>query len=406
MDTPVYLDNQATTRVDPRVVQSMQPFWTDHYGNSGSTTHRFGWDAKAAVDEARGTIAAALNADPSEVIFTSGATESNNLALRGVAERAPADRRHLISIQTEHRAVLDPLDRLRRRGFELTLLPVQSADAGNAWGQVDPATLLANLRPDTLLVSVMLANNETGVIQPVAELARLCGQRGVLVHCDATQAVGKIPVDLQQLGVDLLSCSAHKLYGPKGIGALIVRRRRPPVRIMPLIDGGGQERGLRSGTMPVPLVVGFARAVSLCQAEMAADAARLGSLRERLWTGLQAAVPGCWLNGPRWSDSGDPCPRRLVHNLNLRFDGVEGAAVMLQSPEVAISSGSACTSASPDPSHVLRAMGLSDDQVRSSLRFGVGRFNSVDDIDFAVQAIAASVVKLRQLGGQSLGGPA
>jgi cysteine desulfurase len=397
--SPVYLDNHATTRVDPRVVEAMRPYFTELYGNAGSTSHSFGWQAKEAVERARAELAAAVGVTAGEVIFTSGATESNNLALRGAMERRQARGRHVVSVQTEHRAVLDPLERLQPRGFEVTLLPVRSCESPEDCGQLRLDQLADALRPDTELVSVMLANNEIGVIQPLAQIARLCRQHRVLLHCDATQAVGKIPVDVQQLDVDLLSFSAHKLYGPKGIGALVVRRRSPPIRLSPLIEGGGQEKGLRSGTLPVPLIVGFASAVQLCLDELPAETARVAELRRRLYDGLLDRLGDCHLNGPPLEQGGRPHPNRLPNNLNLRFDGLEGESIMLHVPEVAISSGSACSSASPQPSHVLRGLGLSDDQVRSSLRFGLGRFNTREEIEFAVERLSEGVTQLRRLGG-------
>ena len=343
-------------------------------------------------------LASSVGAQAGELIFTSGATESNNLALRGALERRQARGRHVVSVQTEHRAVLDPLQRLERRGFEVTRLPVQTIDAATDCGQIVLDQLSEALRPDTELVSVMLANNEIGVIQPLRQIAEICHERGVLVHCDATQAIGKIPVNVRQLDLDLVSFSAHKLYGPKGIGALIVRRRSPQLRLVPLIDGGGQEKGMRSGTLPVPLIVGFAQAIELCLDEMPAELPRLAALRQRLSTGLFERIPGCELNGPPFSAMRDPPLLRLPNNLNLRFDGVDGESLMLSAGQVAVSSGSACSSATPAPSHVLRAIGLNDDQVRSSLRFGLGRFNTQADIDTAIEVLAQAVRRLRELG--------
>lgn len=396
MQFPIYMDNHATTRVDPRVVEAMLPFFTETFGNAGSTSHSFGHEAKAAVDAARESIAAALNASPREIVFTSGATESNNLAIRGRTDRPRRHGNHLVSVVTEHKAVLDPLRRLSRRGFEVTLLPVEQAGNSRA-GWLDPEKVRQALREDTLLVSVMLANNEIGVIQPIAEIAAICRQRGVPLHCDATQAVGKIPVDVQSLGIDLLSFSAHKIYGPKGIGGLYVRRQGGGLRLEPLIDGGGQEGGLRSGTLNVPGIVGLAKALELCIAELPSELPRLAGLRQRLWDGLRAEVPEVLLNGPRWSDSVPSL--RLPGNLNCAFQFVDGEALMMNMKDVAVSSGSACTSTNPEPSHVLRALGLSDDLVRSSLRFGLGRFNTEEDVDFAIQAVAKTVRRLRELSG-------
>lgn len=388
----VYLDNHATTRVDPRVVEAMLPYFTELYGNAGSVSHVFGWDARDAVDTAREKIASAIGAQAREIVFTSGATESNNLALRGIAERTKRQGNHFVSGATEHSAVLDPLEKLARRGFEVTLLPVALASEPNA-GLIEPGQVAAALRDDTLLVSVMLANNEIGAIHPLAEIGALCHNRGVLLHCDATQAVGKIPVSVDDLNVDLMSFSAHKLYGPKGVGALYVRRRSPPIRLQSQIDGGGQEARMRSGTLNVPGIVGFARALELCLAEMPTEMPRLAGLRGRLFDGLVSHLDGVSVNGPRL----DYPNWRLPGNLNVSFAYVDGEALMMSMKQVAVSSGSACTSAEPEPSHVLRALGLSDDLTRSSLRFGLGRFNTVEDVDFAVDAVSEAVVRLRKL---------
>jgi cysteine desulfurase len=388
----VYLDNHATTRVDPRVVEAMLPFWTEQYGNASSVSHSFGWEAKEAVDAARTSIAVALGAQPKEIVFTSGATESNNLALRGVADRGSPKGKHLVSVTTEHKAVLDPLDRLSRRGFEVTLLEPARAGRRDA-GRLDPQQVADALRDDTLLVSVMLANNEIGVLQPLAEIGRICKARGVLLHCDATQAVGKVPVDVEALGVDLLSFSAHKIYGPKGIGGLYVRRRHPNVRLTPQIDGGGQEGSLRSGTLNVPGIVGLAKALELSLAEMPEEMNRLANLRKRLHDGLVERLEGVSLNGPALDDPA----LRLANNLNLSFAFVDGEALMMSMKTVAVSSGSACTSSNPEPSHVLRALGVSEDLTRASLRFGLGRFNTIEDIETAIEAVCDSVQRLRTL---------
>ncbi len=392
----VYLDNHATTRVDPRVLDAMLPYFTDQYGNAASTSHAFGWAAKEAVDAARQSIAAELNAAPREIVFTSGATESNNLAIRGVCEWSGRRGQHLVSVVTEHRAVLDPLAKLARRGFEVTLLPVRPYGAAEA-GTVDLDQLAAALRDDTVLVSVMLANNEIGVLQPLAEIGRICKQRGVLLHTDATQAVGKIPVDVEQLQVDLLSFTAHKIYGPKGSGALYVRRRNPQVRLEPQLDGGRQEAGRRSGTLNVPGIVGLARALQLCREEMPAEAERQRQLRDRMFAGLSSRVASVAVNGPAL----ERADLRLGGNLNCNFADVDGEALMLSMRDLAVSSGSACTSADPEPSHVLRALGLSDDLTRASLRFGLGRFNTAEEIDFAVATVSDAVVRLRKLRGDS-----
>ena len=396
---PIYLDNHATTRVDPRVVEAMAPYWTDVFGNPGSTSHSFGDAARAAVETARESIARGIGASPREIVFTSGATESNNLAIRGVAERQRRRGDHLISVTTEHRAVLDPLGRLERGGFRVTLLGVEQTGSPRA-GFLDPQRVADAIGDDTMLVSVMLANNEIGIVQPIAEMAEICRTRGVPLHCDATQAVGKLPVDVAALGVDLMSFTAHKLYGPKGVGALYVRRGEGGVRLVPQIDGGGQEHGLRSGTLNVPGIVGFARALELCLAELSTEAARLAELRRRLFTGLQHAIDGVTLNGPALDQvAADGSPLRLPGNLNVSFARVDGEALMMNMKTVAVSSGSACTSANPEPSHVLRALGMNDDATRASLRFGIGRFNTPDEIDYAISATADTVTRLRQLGG-------
>jgi len=386
----IYLDNHATTRVDPRVVDQMLPYFTEKYGNAGSVSHPFGHEAKAAVDKARETVAAALGAGPTEIVFTSGATESNNLAIRGVAERAGGGR--IVSVTTEHKAVLDPLRRLGRKGYQIELLPVVEAGDPRA-GLLEVDRVAEAIDDDTILVSVMLANNEIGVIQPLAEIGRICKQRGVLLHTDATQAVGRIPVDVNQLEVDLLSFSAHKMYGPKGVGGLYVRRRQPRVRLEALIDGGGQEHGFRSGTLNVPGIVGLAAALEYCLAEMDSESERLRGLRDRLYLLLTESIDGVTLNGPALSGE---CPR-LTGNLNGSFALVDGEALMMNLGDVAVSSGSACTSANPQPSHVLSALGLDDDAVRASLRFGIGRFNTQEEIDTAAGKIAEVVQRLRKL---------
>ena len=390
--TPVYLDNQSTTRVDPRVVEAMLPYFDREYGNAGSTSHIFGWDARDAVETARDSIAATIGARGREVVFTSGATESNNLAIRGVWGRSRQPGNHIVSVATEHKAVLDPLARLARRDFEATLLSVEPAASATA-GLLDPQQVADAIGERTVLVSVMLANNEVGVVQPLAEIGAICKQRGVLLHCDATQAVGKIPVDVEALQVDLLSFSAHKVYGPKGIGALFIRRRRPHVRLEPQIDGGGQEGGARSGTLNVPGIVGLAKALELCREEQPAENERLRALRDRLYDGLCQRIDDVRLNGPALGE----LTMRLAGNLNCSFAGVDGEALMMSMRDLAVSSGSACTSANPEPSHVLRALGLNDQLTRASLRFGLGRFNTADEIDFAIDIIADAVVRLRRL---------
>lgn len=389
---PIYLDHHATTPVDPRVLEAMLPYFSQAFGNPGSTNHGFGRQALEAVEQARASVAMALRAEPAEIVFTSGATESNNLAIRGVAERPRRKGNHLVSVATEHHAVLDPLAQLGRRGYEITLLPVAPAGDRLA-GCVDPEQVASALRDDTILVSVMLANNEIGALHPVAEIGRLCKERGVLLHCDATQAVGKLPVNVNELAVDLLSLSAHKMYGPKGVGALYVRGKRPHVRLEPQIFGGGQEQGRRSGTLNVPGIMGLAKALALSLELLPTEGPRLAELRGRLFAGLSAAVGDLLLHGAAL-DSG----RRLPGNLNVGFPGVDGEALLLEMRDVAVSSGAACTSVSPEPSHVLRALGLDDDLVRASLRFGLGRGTTAEEIDFTVAAVAEAVGRLKALG--------
>lgn len=392
VQTPIYMDNHSTTRVDPRVVEAMLPFFTTQYGNAGSTSHPFGWDAKEAVDRARESIARCVGASPREIVFTSGATESNNLALRGIAERRRRRGDHIVSVATEHKAILDPLDRLARGGFEVTYLPVAQNGDPRA-GTITPEQVAEAIRDDTLLVTVMLANNETGVIHPLREIAAVCREQDVLLHTDATQAVGRIPVEVEPLQPDLMSFSAHKIYGPKGVGALYVRRRVRQVRLISQIDGGGQENGMRSGTLNVPGIVGLARALELCVEAMPEESPRLMGLRDDLYEKLIGRVDDVGLNGP----SLESPDLRLPDNLNVSFAGVDGEALMMSMRDLAVSSGSACTSANPEPSHVLRAMGLSDDLTRSSLRFGLGRFNTAEEVDYAVDLIAQAVGRLRAL---------
>jgi cysteine desulfurase len=386
------MDNHATTRVDPRVLEAMLPYFGETYGNAGSTNHAFGWEARDAVEAAREKVATSLGASPREIVFTSGATESDNLAIFGVAERPRRKGDHIVSVVTEHKAVLDPLAHLAARGYDVTLLPVEPDGSPRA-GLIDADAVAGALRDDTILVSVMMANNEIGAIQPIAEIGRVCKERGVIFHCDATQAVGKLPVDVETLNVDLLSLSAHKIYGPKGVGALYVRRRNPIVRLDPQIFGGGQERGFRSGTLNVPGIVGLGRAIELASAEMTPEGLRLTALRRRLFDGLTAAIEDVSLNGPAL----DPPDRRLSGNLNLSFPFVQGEALLLEIKDLAVSSGAACTSANPEPSHVLRALGLDEDATKASLRFGLGRFNTEEEVDFAIEQVAAAVVRLRRL---------
>jgi len=378
----VYLDNHSTTRPDPRVIEAMMPYLTEIYGNAASVSHRFGWEAADAVDRARAQVAAALGADPKEIVFTSGATEANNLAIKGAL---PALRRrgdHVIATAVEHKSVLDVVERLgREEGWKVTIVPCDET------GRVDAEAVRQALRPETVLVSAMAANNEVGTINPIREIGALCRERGVLFHTDATQAVGKIPLDVEADHVDLLSLSGHKIYGPKGIGALYVRRRSPQVRLRPLFDGGGHERGLRSGTPAVPLIVALGTALEIAVRERDDDAARIRALRDRLERGIRGRVSDATLNGHPTD--------RLDGNLNMSFAYVDGEALMMAMRDVAVSSGAACTSAEPEPSHVLRAMGRDDDAARASLRFGLGRFTTEDEVDFAIEAVAKAVASLR-----------
>ncbi len=380
---PIYLDHHATTPVDPRVLEAMLPYFTEEFGNAASRSHVFGWRAEAAVEVAREAVARAIGAsDPREIVFTSGATESVNLALAGAARAHAAARNHLVVAATEHRAVLDTAAALERAGHPVTVVPVESD------GRIDPGAIRRALGPRTLLVSVMAANNEIGVLQPLAEIGAVCRERGVLFHCDAAQAAGKIPLDVEALAIDLLSVSGHKLYGPKGVGALYVRSR-PRVRLEPLLHGGGHERGLRPGTLPVPLLVGLGRALDLSLELREAEASRLASLRDRLLARVREGLDGVEVNG-------HPA-LRLAGNLNLSFDGVDATALLLALPDVALSTGSACSSAEPHPSHVLLALGLPEPRVRSALRIGIGRFNTEAEIDHVAGRLVAEVSRLRAL---------
>jgi cysteine desulfurase len=393
---PIYMDNHATTRVDPRVVAAMLPYFDEKFGNPHSV-HSFGHEARDAVDAARQSIAAAIGANAKEIVFTSGATESNNLAIRGVAERERRRGDHLVSVATEHKAVLDPLARLSRRGYEVTLLDVEPHGSPHA-GRLDPQKIAGALRDDTCLVSVMLANNEIGIIQPLTEIASICHERGVLLHCDATQAVGKIPVDVRALGIDLMSFTAHKIYGPKGIGALYVRRRDPIVRLEPQIVGGGQQEGRRSGTLNVPGIVGFAEALRLCVEDMSKESERLTTLRDRLAQKLFDELDDVHLCGSALDAQGAAgMALRLPGNLNLSFGNVDGEALLLAMGNLAVSSGAACTSTDSGPSHVLLALGLDEDAARSSLRFGLGRFNTEGEVDAAATTVIRAVRDLRKL---------
>ena len=376
---PIYLDYGATTPVDPRVVAAMLPWLGQHFGNPASRSHAWGWEAEKAVEAARRQVAALIGADAREIIWTSGATESDNLAITGAALRHQARGLHLVSVRTEHKAVLDTLAALQGQGFEVTLLDVQPD------GLIDPAALAAALRPDTVLASVMAVNNEIGVIQDLATLGAICRERGVLFHVDAAQATGKLPIDVSTLPVDLMSLTAHKTCGPKGIGALYVRRQ-PRVQLQALIHGGGHEQGLRSGTLATHQIVGMGEAYRLAAAELAQDTAHAQALRLRLLDGLQG-LGGVQLNGH--------ASQRVPHNLNLAFGGVSGEDLMLAAPELAVSSGSACSSGSQQPSHVLRALGCSDERAHASLRISFGRFTTLDEIDRAAHALSQGVTRLR-----------
>ncbi len=381
MKMPIYMDHNATTPVDPRVVEAMLPCFSQHFGNAASRTHAYGWAASKLVEDARAAIAEGIGAHPEEVVFTSGATEANNLAIKGFAMSLPAGRRHVVTCATEHKAVLDPCAALGRAGFEVTVVPVDSC------GRLDLGRVEAALGPRAGLATIMLANNETGTLHDVAAISALCRARGVALHCDATQAVGKVPVDVRALAVDLLSLSAHKICGPKGTGALYVRRARPRLHLVPVIDGGGHEQGMRSGTLNVPGIVGFARALEIARAEMADESARLAGLRDRLEHALTSRLDAVTVNG-------DP-DRRLPNTLNASFAGVDGAALLVGLKEVAVASGSACTSADPRPSHVLIAMGRPKELANASIRFSLGRSNTADEVDLVAEAVVREVERLR-----------
>jgi len=378
---PVYLDYSATTPVDPRVVEKMVPWLYEQFGNPASRSHAYGWEAEEAVEQARADVAALVNADPREIIWTSGATESDNLALKGAAGFYSGRGKHIITVRTEHKAILDTCRELERQGFELTYLDVREN------GLLDLDAFKAALRPDTILASVMFVNNEIGVVQDIAALGEICREKGVIFHVDAAQATGKVAIDLQQLKVDLMSFSAHKTYGPKGLGALYARRK-PRVRIEAQIHGGGHERGFRSGTLATHQIVGMGEAYRLAREEMAAENERVRALRDRLWAGL-SRIPEVYLNGD--------INRRVPHNLNVSFNYVEGESLIMAIKELAVSSGSACTSASLEPSYVLRALGRNDELAHSSIRFTIGRFTTQQEIDFAVELITSRVGKLRDM---------
>jgi len=374
---PIFMDNHSTTPVDPRVLQEMLPYFTERFGNAASKNHAFGREAEKAVDRARSQIAHLIHCDPSEIIFTSGGTESDNLALKGQGVG------HIITAVTEHKAILDTAKRLETSGMEVTYLPVDSE------GCVNPAHVSAAITPKTCLISIMMANNEIGTLQPIAEIGKIAKDAGIFFHSDATQAVGKIPVDVQVMGIDLLSLSAHKMYGPKGIGALYVRRKNPKVLLTPLFDGGGHERGFRSGTLNVPGIVGFGKACEICDQEMPTESVRLEKMRERLKTLLFQGLSNIVLNGHP--------TKRLPNNLNISMAYVEGESLMMDIPEIAFSSGSACTTGSLEPSYVLRALGISNEMAYGAIRIGLGRFNTEEEVEYAGGRIIASVNKLRNM---------
>jgi cysteine desulfurase len=380
---PIYMDNHATTPVDPRVLEAMLPYFGERFGNAASRNHAFGWQAEEAVENGRKQVAELIGASPKEIVFTSGATESDNAALKGVAEMYRDKGDHLVTVLTEHKAVLDTCKRLEKHGLRVTYLRVGRD------GLIDLDDLCASITDKTILISVMAANNEIGVVQPIAEIGRIARERGVLFHCDAVQAVGKLGFDVNQMQVDLASISAHKMYGPKGVGALYVRRKNPRVLLSPIIDGGGHERGMRSGTLNVPGIVGFGKAAEICRFEMAAERARVGALRDRLYDGIRREIDEIAVNGS--------IEHRLPNNLNVSFAYVEGESLLMGMNDVAVSSGSACTSASLEPSYVLRAIGTSDALAHSSIRFGLGRFNTEEEVDYVVTKLASVVKRLREM---------
>jgi cysteine desulfurase len=384
MKLPIFMDNHSTTPMDPRVLETMLPYFVEKFGNSASRNHAFGWEAEEAVENARKQIAHLIHADSKEIVFTSGATESDNLAIKGVVEMYHEKGDHIITSSTEHRAVLDTCKALEsKRGVKVTYLPVDKA------GMVSPEDVRNAITEKTILITIMMANNEIGTINPIKDIGKVAKEKGILFHCDATQGVGKIPVDVQDMGIDLMSFSAHKLYGPKGIGALYVRKKAPRVRIAAQMDGGGHERGMRSGTLPVPMIVGFGKAVELCEQEMPTESKRLSAMRDRLQTAITGKLEEVYLNG-------HPI-QRLPNNLNLSFAYVEGESLLMGLKEIALSSGSACTSATLEPSYVLRALGVGSDLAHSSIRFGLGRFNTDEEVDYTAKRIIEVVTKLREM---------
>lgn len=380
---PIYLDNNATTPMDPRVLEAMTPYFLNHFGNAASRNHPFGWEAEEAVDYAREQVAKLIGADPKEIIFTSGATESDNLAIKGVYEMYASKGNHIITVTTEHKAVLDTCKHIEKIGGEVTYLEV------NAEGLIDLKELEASIKPTTILIAIMYANNEIGVVMPIKEISAIARKHGVLLFTDGTQAVGKIPVDVNKDGIDLMSFSAHKMYGPKGVGALYVRRKNPRVKVTAQMDGGGHERGMRSGTLNVPGIVGFGKACEICMLDMEVDTKRISKMRDHLETEL-LKLEEAYVNGSR--------EHRLPHVANISFKHVEGEGLLMGfNKNIALSSGSACTSASLEPSYVLKALGLGDDLAHSSLRFGLGRFTTEEQIEYTIKAISETVLKLREM---------
>ena len=384
MKFPIFMDNHSTTPMDPRVLEAMLPYFVEKFGNAASRNHAFGWEAEEAVENARKQIVRLIHADSKELVFTSGATESDNLAIKGVVEMYHEKGDHIITSSTEHRAVLDTCKALEsKKGLKVTYLPVDKT------GMVNPDDVRNAITDKTILITIMLANNEIGTINPIKEIGAIAKEKGILFHCDATQGVGKVPVDVQEMGIDLMSFTAHKIYGPKGVGALYVRKKGPRVRIVPMIDGGGHERGMRSGTLPVPLIVGFGKAIELCEQEMPTESKRMAALRDRLQTGIMSKLEEVYLNSHP--------TQRLPNNLNISFAYVEGESLLMGVKEIALSSGSACTSATLEPSYVLRALGVGSDLAHSSIRFGLGRFNTEEEVDYTAKRIIEIVTKLREM---------
>jgi cysteine desulfurase len=380
---PIYFDNHATTQVDPRVVQAMLPYFTDKYGNAASRNHEYGWKAEEAVENARGQIAKLINATPKEIVFTSGATESTNLAIKGIAEMYREKGNHIITQVTEHKATLDTCKRLEKYGYEVTYLPVEKD------GRINLDELRKAITPKTILISIMYANNEIGVVQPIAEIGKIAKEKGIFFHVDGVQAIGKIPVDVQKDGIDMMSISGHKIYGPKGVGALYVRRKNPRVQLSAIIDGGGHERGMRSGTLNVPGIVGLGKACELCQHEMVAETEKLSRLRDRLKESIMSRLDETFINGSM--------THRLPHNINISFAYVEGESLLMGINDIAVSSGSACTSATLEPSYVLKALGVGEDLAHTSIRFGLGRFNTEEEVDYVADRVVETVQRLREL---------